>query len=178
MPVQFYQVRITVAQASKCLMLIFSQGARKPSRYLDVQPAAQNLPPPMDSLGGSSVKIGVIQKISMAPAQGWHAHIERWKQLCHVQNCSPTPLFLPPGCSLFPRVSLCLLPPGEIPKSGVGIRPISLLRISLLRFVDSNFPGNSLWTWEFHRLKLRLCLSQTLWNPESWYYGIVQYTVL
>ena len=28
--------------------------------------------------------------------------------------------------------------------------PISLLRLSLLRFVDSEFPGNSLWTWEFH----------------------------
>ena len=24
-----------------------------------------------------------------------------------------------------------------------------------------------LWTWEFHPLQLRLCLSQTLWNPES-----------
>ena len=28
-------------------------------------------------------------------------------------------------------------------------------------------PGNPLWTWEFHPLKSRLCLSQTLWNPES-----------
>ena len=25
------------------------------------------------------------------------------------------------------------------------VRPISLLRLSLIRFVDSNFPGNSLW---------------------------------
>ena len=46
-------------------------------------------------------------------------------------------------------------------------RPISLLRISLLRLLDSGFPGNSLWTWEFHPLILRCCLSQTLWNPES-----------
>ena len=28
--------------------------------------------------------------------------------------------------------------------------------------VDSKLPGNSLWAWEFHPLKLRLCLSQTL----------------
>ena len=28
--------------------------------------------------------------------------------------------------------------------------------ISLLRFLDSNFLGNSLWTWEFHPLNLRL----------------------
>ena len=34
---------------------------------------------------------------------------------------------------------------------------------------DSNFPGNSLWPWEFHPLNLRLCLSQTLRNPESYY---------
>ena len=31
-----------------------------------------------------------------------------------------------------------------------------------------DFPGKSLWTWEFHALKLRFCLSQTLWNPEYW----------
>ena len=28
----------------------------------------------------------------------------------------------------------------------VTLRPISLLRLSLLRLLDSNFPGNSLWT--------------------------------
>ena len=33
-------------------------------------------------------------------------------------------------------------------------RPITLL--------DSNFPGNTLWAWEFHPLISRLCLSQTL----------------
>ena len=27
---------------------------------------------------------------------------------------------------------------------------------------DSNFPGNPLWTWKYHPLELRLCLSQTL----------------
>ena len=47
------------------------------------------------------------------------------------------------------------------------LRPISLLRISILRFVDSSFPGNSLWTREFHPLRLRFCLSQTLCNPKS-----------
>ena len=41
-------------------------------------------------------------------------------------------------------------------------RPISLLRVSLLRFVDSNFPGDVPWTWEFHPLNLRFRLSQTL----------------
>ena len=30
------------------------------------------------------------------------------------------------------------------------LRPISLLRLSLLRFADSKLLGNSLWTWEFH----------------------------
>ena len=42
-----------------------------------------------------------------------------------------------------------------------------VLRLSLLRFVDSNIPGDSLRTWEFHPLILRFRLSQTLWNPES-----------
>ena len=42
------------------------------------------------------------------------------------------------------------------------LRPISLLRLSLLRLLDSNFPGNSPWAWEFHPLNSRLCLSQTL----------------
>ena len=46
------------------------------------------------------------------------------------------------------------------------LRPISLLRLSLLRLLDSNFTGNSLWAWEFHPFKSRLCLSQTLWTPE------------
>ena len=41
------------------------------------------------------------------------------------------------------------------------LRPISLLTLSLLRLLDSNFPGNPLWAWEFHPLELRLCLSQT-----------------
>ena len=52
---------------------------------------------------------------------------------------------------------------------GTAVRPISLLRLSLLRSVDSKLPGNYLWAWEFHPLKLRLCLSQTFWHAESQY---------
>ena len=47
------------------------------------------------------------------------------------------------------------------------LRPISLLRSSLLRVFDSSFIGNYLWAWKCHPLKSRFCLSQTLWNPES-----------
>ena len=36
----------------------------------------------------------------------------------------------------------------------VCVRPISLLTLSLLTLLDSNFPGNPLWTWEFHPLNL------------------------
>ena len=39
-----------------------------------------------------------------------------------------------------------------------AIRPISLLRLSLLRFVDSTLPGKSLWTWEFHPLNIKILL--------------------
>ena len=42
------------------------------------------------------------------------------------------------------------------------VRPISLLRLSLLRFADSEIPGDSLWTRQFHHLNLRFCFSQTL----------------
>ena len=44
----------------------------------------------------------------------------------------------------------------------VRVRLISLLTLRLLRLLESNCPGNSLWAWEFLPLKLRLCLSQTL----------------
>ena len=42
------------------------------------------------------------------------------------------------------------------------LRPISLLRSSLLRSLDSNFPEIYLWAWEFQPLRLTSCLSQTL----------------
>ena len=37
------------------------------------------------------------------------------------------------------------------------LRPSSLLGLSLLRFVDSNFPGISPWASEFHPSKSRFC---------------------
>ena len=42
------------------------------------------------------------------------------------------------------------------------LRPISLLTLSLLRLLDSNFPGNSLWAWEFHPLRIKIMLES---NP-------------
>ena len=46
------------------------------------------------------------------------------------------------------------------------LRPISLLRITLLRLLDSSFPA--LWISKlFHPLSSRFCSSQTLWSPES-----------
>ena len=45
-------------------------------------------------------------------------------------------------------------------------RPIPLWRLYLLRFVDSNFPEISPWTWELNPLNLRLWLSKTLLHPE------------
>ena len=39
---------------------------------------------------------------------------------------------------------------------------LPILTLSLLRLLDSNFPEHSLWAWQFHPSKLRLCLSQTL----------------
>ena len=52
--------------------------------------------------------------------------------------------------------------PSVGPCDAFALRPISLLKLSLLTFLDSNFPGNFLWAWEFHPFKLRLCSSQTL----------------
>ena len=49
------------------------------------------------------------------------------------------------------------------------LRWISLLIVSLLRFPDSNFPGNARWAWEFQPIQSGLCLSQTIWTPELWF---------
>ena len=49
------------------------------------------------------------------------------------------------------------------------LRPISLLRLPLLTCGDSNFPGKSLWAWDFHPIRSRFCLSQALRNPDSRY---------
>ena len=64
---------------------------------------------------------------------------------------------------------IILLGPASTPVTPQSsrLRPISLLRSSLLRLLDSNFPGNFLWTWEFQPLEFRLCLSHALRNPES-----------
>ena len=56
--------------------------------------------------------------------------------------------------------------PDSRSKNSHNLHPISLLTLSLPTLLDSNFTGNSLWAWEFHPLELRLCLSQTLWNPQ------------
>ena len=68
----------------------------------------------------------------------------------------------------FPRhlFSRSCRPPGF---ASTPLRPISLLALSLLALPDSDFPGNPLWTWESHPFKLRLRLSQTLWNPQCEY---------
>ena len=49
-------------------------------------------------------------------------------------------------------------PPAGAPRvpRGRDAATFLLLRSSLLRFVDSDFPGNPLWAWEFHPLKVRL----------------------
>ena len=49
----------------------------------------------------------------------------------------------------------------------IMLRPIPPLTLSLLTLLDSNFQVGSLWAWAFHPFELRVCLSQTLWNPNS-----------
>ena len=39
--------------------------------------------------------------------------------------------------------------------------PIPLLTLRLLTLLDTNFPVNPPWAWEFHPVNSRLCLSQT-----------------
>ena len=56
--------------------------------------------------------------------------------------------------------------------SEVLLRPIPLLTLSLLTLLESNLPGNPLWTWEFHPFRLRSCLSQAPWSPQSVSRGI------
>ena len=56
---------------------------------------------------------------------------------------------------------------GHVSAARQLLRPISLLALSLLlTLLDSNFPGNSLWTWEFLPLNITWCLSQAPWNPQ------------
>ena len=60
----------------------------------------------------------------------------------------------------------------------VLLLPISLLRLSLPRFVDSTSPGNCLWAREFRLSRSRFCLSQTLRSPESWFRDLAQVHLL
>ena len=60
------------------------------------------------------------------------------------------------------------------------LRPISLLTLSLLTLLESDFPGNPLRAWEFHPFKLRLCSSQTLKSTMlvgRWACTILYYTI-
>ena len=74
------------------------------------------------------------------------------KQQCFINTC------------LF-QVSTRTTREGRV-KEDQGLRPISLLNLSLLRLLDPNFPGDSLWAWGFHPSRLRFCLSQTLEHPQ------------
>ena len=47
------------------------------------------------------------------------------------------------------------------------LRPISLLRLSLLRFVDSKSPGNSPMDMRIPSPKVKILLESDLRNPES-----------
>ena len=60
------------------------------------------------------------------------------------------------------ELSTCLRNLLECVEYLLRVRPISLLTLSLLTLLDSNFPGNLLCTREFHPFKSRLCWSQTL----------------
>ena len=87
-----------------------------------------------------------------------------WEESTHFQsafalqscsrNWSPAPDLV-----FWRLICLCVLLSGGAVLSQTPVRPISLLRLSLLRFVDSKLPGNSLWTWELHTFKSRFCLS-------------------
>ena len=48
------------------------------------------------------------------------------------------------------------------PNPPTDIVPTNIARVKLSRKI----PRKSLWAWEFHPFKLRLCWSQTLWNPQ------------
>ena len=50
----------------------------------------------------------------------------------------------------------------HMPNLHTKIIPAKICRLNICA-------GNSLWSWQFHTLKLRFCLSQSLWNSESQY---------
>ena len=123
----------------------------------------------------------------MAAEEGWHPQIQNGvgfsmrsaKQPCFFQShfrsadtfvWSPTTQYVKWAFLLFTGFAQPILPAYEknlchrirMPM----IRSISPLRLPLLRLLDSNLLGSSLWAWDSHPLRLRLCLSKILWNPE------------
>ena len=122
-------------------------------KFLCTNPSARQLCPLY--ILPAKIYMGPIIWASLA---FWEPLAERWFVECRF---GPRCLFFSLACFL-----RCCLGVAD-PSADSAVRPISLLRLSLPRFVDSNFPGNSLWTWEFYPLIFRFWLSQTLWNPES-----------
>ena len=49
-----------------------------------------------------------------------------------------------------------------LPFDDIMIRPILLLTLRLLRLLDSKFPGNPLWAWEFPPITISIMLES---NP-------------
>ena len=84
--------------------------------------------------------------------------LDRWGQCCpRTRDSLPRPFVQ----ASLRRGRLSL---GESSETVPGVRAIFLLRLSLLRFLDSNFPGYSLWTWEFHPLNIKIVLES---NPRK-----------
>ena len=94
-----------------------------------------------------------MSRIVLGTASGWRLVSVRLQD----HNFSKVPMLCNTGLA-----SACV--PSDLVKLArlVWLRPISLLRSSLLRLLDSTFPGISLRGWEFHPLNLILCLSQNL----------------
>ena len=78
------------------------------------------------------------------------------------EHCSNTHILESSEPDRRPQHHLCHNSPSYVISCHIILRPISQLRVSLLRLVDSILPGNSIWAWELHPLKSRLRLSQTL----------------
>ena len=87
--------------------------------------------------------------------------------LCYAMLCYAMSCYAVLCCAVLCYAMLCCAVLCCATLCYAMLRPISLPRRSLLRLLDSNCPGNSMWALESHPLKLRFCLSQTRWNPES-----------
>ena len=81
----------------------------------------------------------------------------------YIYICIDVYTFHPPGCGTQVRGANPMAPATARRPCRAGVTPnLPMLRSSPLRLLDSKLPGNSLRAWEFHPLKLRFCLSQTL----------------